>query len=393
MNKRQISIAIFGSLAILVACSGNAATVGTISGPTGTISGRVVDARGTPVGNVPVEVKGTALSARTGADGTFELQYVPGSFVVRFASPEVVPLERALTLTQYGALPLGNVEVVRLPARVSDVVVAQSAGYVEIPAVEVTESVRSCPNEGFAAGGRWQVWRPTLPRDLPILYGPALQAFVPDVPAANWNVVTVSEEGVLGAQFVRTSLLGPCAASFRVGAGVLGLTWTGTEDRARYSIAAERLASNRYCIVQGAMDSERRLTTRPEQARCFEWRTEAPTRFQASVTAATGLAGIQAGQACDVSVERAEFRSQWACRTRVSCDATVVYGGDRGGLVPCEIALDPIRIVGTDADPTSGDSDPRLSIDTVHGTLTVSDDAIGSQPARQLTATLRTAQR
>lgn len=79
------------------------------------ITGRVVDNFGAPVESATVRVQDSAFLTTTNSTGEFSLEYAPGSFTIVIEGP-VVETTRDLNIAQLVPYPLGQVDVVRLPA-------------------------------------------------------------------------------------------------------------------------------------------------------------------------------------------------------------------------------------------------------------------------------------
>jgi hypothetical protein len=92
-----------------------------------------------------------------------------------------------------------------------------------------------------------------------------------------------------------------------------------------------------------------------------------------------GLAGIDAGSACEIDVTREDRNDgTFWCNAQIVCAGRLVYGGGSGptraGYFDCTLYEAPRHVVGEDASPSSGDRDPAMRIDTLRGTLRVRDD-------------------
>jgi formylglycine-generating enzyme required for sulfatase activity len=93
-------------------------TTDVASGPDagqGILSGRVLDNFGQPVVGATVRVAGTNLTSQTAADGSYQMSYVPGTFVVRIEGPGYDPTEFPLQLAQASAMPVEDKMLVKAP--------------------------------------------------------------------------------------------------------------------------------------------------------------------------------------------------------------------------------------------------------------------------------------
>ncbi|MFY0534331.1 hypothetical protein [Nannocystis pusilla] len=90
--------------------------------------------------------------------------------------------------------------------------------------------------------------------------------------------------------------------------------------------------------------------------------------WTATVTRASGLAGVAAGSRCTVSVTPGDG----SCKAHAQCERHAVYAG---GHFPCTGA--GASLAGGEAMTTASDGDPSIAIDLAARTLTLRDDARG----------------
>lgn len=104
----------------------------------------------------------------------------------------------------------------------------------------------------------------------------------------------------------------------------------------------------------------------------------APRLVRATVTEASGSAGIAVGAMCEFHVERTDNSdSTFACNAQIVCGGRLLYGGPGAGFFPCTLYEGPPRhVVGADENSTSGDNDGAMRLDT-HGSLEIWDDSTG----------------
>jgi len=81
----------------------------------GVLTGRVLDNFDKPVGNATVRIHGSALEARTGSDGLYRLNYVPGQLQVAIQAPGHDPTQFALALSTPTEYPVEDKVLFRLP--------------------------------------------------------------------------------------------------------------------------------------------------------------------------------------------------------------------------------------------------------------------------------------
>lgn len=108
-------------------------------------------------------------------------------------------------------------------------------------------------------------------------------------------------------------------------------------------------------------------------------RVERMQSWTATVTSATGLAGVAAGSRCTVSVTPGDGN----CEANVQCERLAVYAG---GHFPCTGT--GAALAGGEAMTTASDGDPSIALDIAARTLTLKDDARGGLGAFDITATI-----
>ncbi len=104
---------------------------------------------------------------------------------------------------------------------------------------------------------------------------------------------------------------------------------------------------------------------------------------RATVSEVTGLADVAVGASCTAEVTRhdREDGTFW-CNAQITCGGRVIYGGPDAGFFHCVLYEGARRdIVGSDAATTVEDQDPAMSLNTVGGTLEITDDASGRNGA------------
>ncbi|MFZ6180881.1 hypothetical protein [Nannocystis pusilla] len=101
--------------------------------------------------------------------------------------------------------------------------------------------------------------------------------------------------------------------------------------------------------------------------------------WTATVTSASGLAGVAAGSRCTVSVTPGAGN----CEAHVQCERHAVYAG---GHFPCTGT--GASLAGGEAMTTASDGDPSIALDIAARTLTLKDDARGGLGAFDITATI-----
>ncbi|MGE0552981.1 MAG: SusC/RagA family TonB-linked outer membrane protein [Gemmatimonadales bacterium] len=125
------------------------AGAGGLGAQTGVVAGLVVDNAGAPAPGANVTVKGTALSARTNAEGRFEIRGVPGQTVV--LDVRLIPYQAVEIEARVGDTNL-RIELTRLALSLEEVVVTGTAGGAQrrevanaVATVRVTEQVETAP--------------------------------------------------------------------------------------------------------------------------------------------------------------------------------------------------------------------------------------------------------
>ncbi len=121
---------------------------------------------------------------------------------------------------------------------------------------------------------------------------------------------------------------------------------------------------------------------------------DAPRRVLAVVTSVTGAAPVAVGTACEFPVERRDRGDgTFWCNAQVYCGGQLLYGGPTAGFFDCTLYEQPQRhVVGGEHNTTSMDSDAAMYLDTLQGTLTVTDDAAGRYGAYSLSARVQSVQ-
>ncbi|MCY0995354.1 hypothetical protein OV203_49970 [Nannocystis sp. ILAH1] len=99
--------------------------------------------------------------------------------------------------------------------------------------------------------------------------------------------------------------------------------------------------------------------------------------WTATVTSASGLAGVATGARCTVSVAPGDGN----CEANVQCEGHAVYAG---GHFPCTGT--GASLAGGEAMTTARDGDPSIAIDIAARTLTLRDDARGGLGAFDMAA-------
>lgn len=104
--------------------------------------------------------------------------------------------------------------------------------------------------------------------------------------------------------------------------------------------------------------------------------------FDATVTATSGESRASQGDTCRVELDWSDDPLE-GCRALVRCGTEWLYGDVGAGFFDCTVDGQGI-VHGQDANPTSAGGDPRLVVDRLGSTLTLSDDA----PAWSITLAL-----
>ena len=86
----------------------------------------------------------------------------------------------------------------------------------------------------------------------------------------------------------------------------------------------------------------------------------------------TGRSPRAGDSVCELSVDPT-IGSGFSCRIVLRCHGEIIYGLDTTGYNDCALA-EGVAIRASDTGPTSENSDPRLEMNLIAGTLTVSDD-------------------
>ncbi|WP_434424905.1 hypothetical protein [Nannocystis pusilla] len=108
-------------------------------------------------------------------------------------------------------------------------------------------------------------------------------------------------------------------------------------------------------------------------------RVERMQSWTATVTSASGLAGVAAGSRCTVSVTPGHDK----CQAYAQCERHAVYAG---GHFPCMGT--GASLAGGEAMTTASDGDPSIALDIAARTLTLRDDARGHLGRFEIAATI-----
>ncbi len=95
------------------------------------------------------------------------------------------------------------------------------------------------------------------------------------------------------------------------------------------------------------------------------------------------IPGVRAGTHCAFDVVRTERPDgTFQCNAQIACGGQLLYGGRAPGgwygAFECTLYSQPERhVVGIDQDTTSADGDAAMQLDTLRGTMTITDDGRG----------------
>lgn len=108
-----------------------------------------------------------------------------------------------------------------------------------------------------------------------------------------------------------------------------------------------------------------------------------PRHVRATLTEVTGLSDLAAGGRCTAEVTRQDLEDgTFWCNAQITCGGRALYGGPEAGFFHCVLYEGPRRdVVGSDTQTTADDQDPAMTLDTIHGTLEIRDDASGAHGA------------
>lgn len=88
------------------------------------------------------------------------------------------------------------------------------------------------------------------------------------------------------------------------------------------------------------------------------------------------LGSVTAGQICSATLSaRVADKGQVLCNARIECSGQLMYGGSDAGHFPCALAGSHVR--GSDAQTSSADQDPAITLDTESNSLHIWDDQAG----------------
>jgi hypothetical protein len=118
----------------------------------------------------------------------------------------------------------------------------------------------------------------------------------------------------------------------------------------------------------------------PRQAR------QPPLELTATVTRVTGSLAGRVSRSCRFVVEATE--TPGSCRTQITCDAILVYGGATAGYFPCRFDSAARTVSGADTQTTTDDGDGAMTVDTASRTLQIHDDASGTNGEFSIAAAL-----
>ena len=115
-----------------------------------------------------------------------------------------------------------------------------------------------------------------------------------------------------------------------------------------------------------------------------------PLSATVTVSEATGLRGVGPGTRCSLTVRYGETVNRLHCRATIACAGVTLYGTrqDSGFFACTAFSASPPLVVGTDGSTSASDGDPRLTIDTPRGVLTIADDARGALGSFSLTGSV-----
>lgn len=100
-----------------------------------------------------------------------------------------------------------------------------------------------------------------------------------------------------------------------------------------------------------------------------------PIELNATITSVTGSLSGRVSRACRMVVEPPNANQR--CRTQITCDTVLVYGGPQAGYFACRFDVGRGAVSGVDDQMTQADGDSAMSVDTDARRLQVRDDAGG----------------
>jgi hypothetical protein len=113
-----------------------------------------------------------------------------------------------------------------------------------------------------------------------------------------------------------------------------------------------------------------------------------PRHVRATLTEVTGLSDLAAGGSCTAEITRQDLDDgTFWCNAQITCGGRSLYGGPQAGFFHCVLYEGTRRdVVGSDTQTTADDQDPAMTLDTIHGTLEIRDDASGANGAIRVLA-------
>lgn len=100
------------------------------------------------------------------------------------------------------------------------------------------------------------------------------------------------------------------------------------------------------------------------------------------------IPGVAPGDSCELDVGWFAARREDLCWVRLWCNAKLLYGGYKKGVIECKVSVDGLHFSGSDKE---NDADPKLRIDTKNYLLQLAYDSdLDREPALVATRKLET---
>jgi hypothetical protein len=258
---------LFPTIALLASISMFSTACDRLRGERPVIVGRALDGFGRPVAGAALRIQNSGYAARTAADGTFSIEYAPGTFELLLAANNCLPLTTSLTIATPVRYAFGTRMLVCPPALPPDrVVVVGRDRFVELQRTRLNlETVERDDHPRFTC---LETQLP-LQTTFPSLTGRELVTWLPpqavDVLGDRNFVLARAEGQVLSKEGNMGALGPPCPNVLHVNGTMGDSIYAG-----RRLHVAQNLVAGTYCFIRGARFQM--PVPLAEEGYCFEWR-------------------------------------------------------------------------------------------------------------------------
>jgi Carboxypeptidase regulatory-like domain len=156
------------------------------------ITGKVLDNFGSPLADARVTIKNSAFSTTTGSDGSYSIDFMPGSFTISITKPGYTEADTPLNIASTGIYPMSEVSLIKIPPA-GNFFLQGAKDWIPLGYTGVNVATRST---GFMSNSSVYSLAPGQDKDYPFLNGS--QVVVADLTPDKYGLVHIKNGNTIG---------------------------------------------------------------------------------------------------------------------------------------------------------------------------------------------------